>query len=74
MSEWISVDDRLPVDGLNVLVYLPDNIYELQFVVQKISHGLWYVQEEWHSDTVTSSGDNPTHWQPLPTPPTNKDK
>lgn len=68
--EWISVENRLPVENTDVLVYHQDReIVEVRYLKTIkginfnmdpiISHG-WYPGGSfgWHS-----------HWQPLPEPP-----
>lgn len=65
VSEWISVEDRLPdkvtdVGGLNwVHIYLNDN------TPVETARLLW--NDTW----IDRTGANifPTHWQPLPQPP-----
>lgn len=75
MSEWISVDDRLPELGVEVLVYKPASKWG------KIQFDTWDEQHEaplsWSSATIpTGFGWNDTddfyditHWMPLPPPP-----
>lgn len=67
MSEWISVDERLPINDQNVLVlfkrYADHDILCAQFTV--------------FNNRFTSRGYygapimNVTHWMPLPEPPSN---
>ena len=64
MSEWISVDERLPDAGERVLCYCRANIYE---VMKMRTDGAWV-----HNDKVYDStymGGFVTHWMPLPAPP-----
>ncbi|MBW2636841.1 MAG: DUF551 domain-containing protein [Deltaproteobacteria bacterium] len=56
--EWISVEDRLPDFGGDVLVILPDGRQR----VVVMYHG----PSEFYSNAVEYF---PTHWMPLPTPP-----
>ena len=58
MSEWISVKDRLPEDGLEVLVFCDGRICVMDM------YGTDWWCEGYHWD-----GDRPTHWMPLPEPP-----
>ena len=55
---WISVDDRLPNPGQEVLVYLPE------MIETTIYHG-----SKWDEPWDTMHGDEITHWMPLPEPP-----
>jgi hypothetical protein len=72
MSDWISVDERLPNDGAIVLVYLSD--YEAQ-VAAMIYSKQWtafsdhldagpqnIIFDDFNSEAIT-------HWMPLPPPP-----
>lgn len=74
--EWISVEDRLPTNDDDVLVYNPkDGISIGEFDLAKV-HGYY---EEDGSYFITNSGweteyswapyMSPTHWMPLPEPP-----
>lgn len=57
--EWISVKDRLPEQGQEVLTY-----YNL------IAQGMYYVDQ--YPNEMTENGDivkELTHWMPLPEPP-----
>ncbi|MBR1749926.1 MAG: DUF551 domain-containing protein [Ruminococcus sp.] len=63
MSEWISVKDRLPEDGEEVLIYSTTN---------EIS--MCYYDEDTHRFNVVDSDlywneISVTHWAPLPEPP-----
>lgn len=68
MSEWISVDDRLPEIGEVVLAY--SNEYNVFYVAER-----FIVSDRVYFDcSITPSYDghmyrNPTHWMPLPKPP-----
>jgi hypothetical protein len=59
MSEWISVEDRLPAVSRDVLILLGHALVE---------RGYWYEQhtpiDGWYFRG--SRVDNVTHWQPLP--------
>ena len=61
MSEWISVKDRMPEEGVDVLVY--GDIYlnrkgaDVDFVDRKSGNFFYYDEGE------------VTHWRPLPEPP-----
>lgn len=61
MSEWISVKDRMPEEGVDVLVY--GDIYlnrkgaDVDFVDRESGNFFYYDEGE------------VTHWRPLPEPP-----
>ena len=64
---WISVTDRLPETGVDVLVKFPHNM-----AVASIDIGEWVVNsgDGWCTDINLAGGEkNPTHWMPLPQPP-----
>lgn len=62
MSEWISVEDRLPADDGNVLVCVPE------FPGAPVWVG-FFDRDEWcWADGYPVPG-RVTHWQPLPAPP-----
>lgn len=80
MSEWVSVDDRLPNDGMNVLAKQLNNE---NIKIAYIKSQYWH---EYYEDCVAVEGviDNSickvktndfdswlaiTHWMPLPEPP-----
>lgn len=67
-GEWIPVEERLPefaedVEETNVLGYYPE--YPPTILI------VWYTGTRWEDGD--GSGDEmkaPTHWMPLPAPPT----
>jgi len=68
MSEWISVDERLPDDLAPVLVCV-----DYCVMVATIDDGI-FVQDSaqaelYESKPLGSITASPTHWMPLPTPP-----
>lgn len=66
-SKWISVDDRLPENDDEVLVYNPrDGINLGGFNPErekKTYRSAWETYDEWAPNM------NPTHWMPLPSMP-----
>ena len=63
---WISVKERLPEDGVNVLAWdrLHDPHERIAFVGRPASLGsvpIWYTEDDNFLKV--------THWQPLPPPP-----
>lgn len=62
MSEWISVEERMPEEWVEVLVFVPGIGREIAWLCKP--KGFW----RW-----VYSGDiielDVTHWMPLPSPP-----
>ncbi len=67
--DWISVEDRLPEEFVNVIGYLPeivDGDTEAWTVAECI-----YVFKQWKlRGEIAPHFVPPTHWMPLPEPPT----
>ena len=63
---WISVEERLPANEDDVLLYVED--YGSWITLGRRSGGGWYVNE-----AAEGGGPKPldrfTHWMPLPEPP-----
>ena len=57
MSEWISIDDKLPEENMDVRVYEPE-------VGQCVA---WLDDGDFYALGVNFV--EPTHWMPLPDPP-----
>lgn len=62
-QEWISVEERLPKDWDDVLVYMPRGKYML-VACTYVEAGNRF----WDNDNKTMKF-KPTHWMPLPNPP-----
>lgn len=75
MSEWISVKDRLPEQDGWALTYCPAML-SLRFPENPILVQEFTRYEEgdtaWHTDEGGSV--EPSHWMPLPEPPTGNDQ
>lgn len=64
-QQWISVEDRLPMNNKPVQVYMP----KLYRNIQTAFYDRYYGEDdgEWHEQWI-SNGDV-THWRELPQPP-----
>lgn len=63
MNNWISVKDKLPDTYTEVIVYYPpENLY-IQGYFEDITNS-------WHEIGGNKLNISPTHWMPLPKPPT----
>jgi len=60
-DEWISVEDRFPEQDQSVLISDTNDVYKA-----------WYSDKNFFVENF-GEVDNVTHWQPLPTPPINKE-
>ena len=60
--KWISVEDRLPEEGDEVLVYFDGVIAKSEIIMFDMitKYPMW---------SYTGAGGDPTHWMPLPEPP-----
>lgn len=60
-NQWISIKDRFPEDGQDILIYKPGS---------PIATGLFNKKKnEFWCDVLSSNLDGVTHWMPLPAPP-----
>lgn len=67
LHEWIPVSKRLPEENVPVLT-----IYSTRDGIGSIQKRCYVGSEMWYDfeDMINISQRNITHWQPLPTPPT----
>ena len=63
VNQWISCKDKMPDDGVNVLIYTGNRMISLAWYDKDM--GYFYICD---SDYKYNSLDV-THWQPLPEPP-----
>lgn len=65
-SEWIPVSERLPENNAHVIVFSP--LPETQTPCE----ALWHDGDWWYEDNGSTKWiyNLPTHWRPLPEPPT----
>ena len=68
MSEWVSVKDKLPELGKNVLVYIERNAYRGNKITRKREIAIgWHIKGLWHVDGCSEVV--VFCWQELPEPP-----
>jgi len=65
MSEWISVEDQLPEEGVVILVYDGYGTHGVQYTLATTSYSNACMSGEEHSEALRGI----THWMPLPQPP-----
>lgn len=68
MTKWISVKERLPEIGKNVLIYFKSGEMAVAFVFDTDEDFVFWravTDDGWTCDC----GAVPTHWMPLPEPP-----
>ena len=58
-ARWIPVEERLPEEGVRVLVF--DKAF------RQPEMGTYYAADGWGGDEIAML--DPTHWMPLPEPP-----
>lgn len=66
MSEWISITDRLPEIGEDILIRVKCSSY------YNVEQGLYKGNNEWINCWFSIRNENlyrVTHWMPLPEPP-----
>ena len=75
--EWISVKDKLPEDGQDVLVYHADDFHitvgcfdsdNVHFYIES-DGSKFYTDSGWETEIPWAPKGNVTHWMPLPLPP-----
>ena len=67
--KWISVNKRQPENEVTVLIW-PLVDLGIDVYTGYIYNGDWYAQNYEHYEGPVSVKIKPTHWTPLPTPPT----
>lgn len=65
MSEWISVDDRMPEDRAEILIYFETACLS-NVAIGYYQDTYWF---EIHGDKRVVTDNWPTHWMELPGPP-----
>ena len=70
MSEWQPIETA-PKDGATILLYFPKGYWadDRDIAIGFWSDGDWYSGEA-DSTPMTGFGSFPSHWMPLPEPPT----
>jgi len=72
MSEWISVEDRLPDLETDVLVWLVKSYCKKAVATAGLFYDVGSAEPEWmgwESEEPFRHGWKVTHWMPLPEPP-----
>jgi hypothetical protein len=64
--KWISVEDKLPEKFVDVLCFYPSKNYGGNVEIDYMESDRGYFASQFKYGT-------PTHWMPLPTPPTEKE-
>lgn len=71
-SEWISVEDRLPIDNKPILLYQKVKHSQFKQVIGAYDNGKFNSYEsEFNDDLYKGYYNKITHWMPLPQPPKN---
>ena len=63
MSEWISVKDKLPLNSKNILIYSKD--WGVGYGWYTAGQGWYYCYHD-GDGFIYTSGNDITHWMPLP--------
>lgn len=63
---WISVDEKLPEDGSDVLAYMSNDV-ESRIIPANYDHGIWF------DCLFNCHATNITHWMKIPSPPKKED-
>lgn len=80
MNEWISVKDRLPENGQDVLVYHADDFHitvgdferdNVRYYIEE-DGSKFYTNSGWDTEIPWAQKGCVTHWMPLPNPPEGK--
>jgi len=72
MSEWISVEDRLPEKEVSVLIFVPSHnkMHTAELCKWKIFCSSWHISFGKHAhDPLVFGQREVSHWMPLPNPP-----
>jgi hypothetical protein len=66
MSEWISVEDSLPEEGRQVLLYWKESGHIEDGAFYEFETGTGWYHVLFDGESLNCE---PTHWMPLPEPP-----
>ena len=72
--KWISVSERLPDEGENVLLYCDHPMYinddhRIPYFTGFLDRGEWYSASDYYEEAIFMEVQFVTHWMPLPQPP-----
>jgi hypothetical protein len=74
VSEWISVDDRLPEYGEPILVVANGVVQNITLMLDGCDESPdWFEPYFFECDDCAFLWDKATHWMPLPDPPKESD-
>ena len=79
MTDWISIDERMPEQNCPILIYCPERkgrvfiaIYERNWQGVVNGDGVRWMADMFFGDGVAYTyKQDVSHWMPLPDPPTN---
>jgi hypothetical protein len=66
---WIPVTERLPDKNVNVIVFIPAAA-EQTYIASLDDGGMWFSSDPTADAYSLGEDGAPTHWMPLPAPPT----
>ena len=68
-GEWIPVTERLPDRNIKILVFIPASEHQT-YIASLEDGGEWFSSDPAADAYSLGEDGSPTHWMPLPAPPT----